>query len=94
MAISNYDRVGKALELLRDGLKPFVARELEARYGKAWITTVTQSWQNDLTWKKGAGEPNLDAAVLLHMLWDQWNAVFKEILGPAERSLVSELSHT
>ena len=34
MAISNYERVGKALELLRDGLTPFVSRELEAKLGK------------------------------------------------------------
>jgi len=26
------------LKLLRDGLRPFVAWELEARYGKYWIT--------------------------------------------------------
>ena len=30
MALSNYERVGKALEFLREGLKPFVVRELEA----------------------------------------------------------------
>ena len=90
MAITNYDRVGKALELLREGLKPFVARELEAKYGKYWITAVTSNWSRDLEW--GAGdEPNLDAAVLLRMMWDQWNTVFRDTLGYAERSLVSEL---
>ena len=41
MAITNYERVGKALEPLRDGLRPFVAWELEAWHGKYWITTVT-----------------------------------------------------
>jgi predicted AAA+ superfamily ATPase len=91
MAITNYERVGKALELLRDGLRPFVARELQARHGTYWITAVTASWPNDLTWKEGEDEPQMDAAVLLRMLWDQWNAVFKDILGHAERSLVSEL---
>ena len=30
MAITNHERVGKALELLRDGLAPFVERELQA----------------------------------------------------------------
>lgn len=28
MAITNHDRVGKAMELLRQGLAPFVEREL------------------------------------------------------------------
>ena len=29
--------------------------------------------------------------ILLGVLWDQWNAVFKNTLGHAERSIVSEL---
>jgi predicted AAA+ superfamily ATPase len=89
MATTNYERVGKALELLRDGLRPFVARELEAKHGKYWVTTATSSWPSDLNWD--GDEPRLDAAVLLRMMWDQWNAAFKDTLGFAERSLVSEL---
>ena len=91
MAISNYERVGKALELLRDGLTPFVSRELEAKLGKYWITTASSSWANELVWKDGEELPQLDAAALLRMMWDQWNGVFKDTLGHAERSLVSEL---
>ena len=91
MAITNHERVGKALELLRDGLFPFVTRELEARHGKYWITTVTASWPNDLIWREGEDAPQMDAAVLLRMMWDQWNTVFRDILGFSERSLVSEL---
>ena len=30
MAITNHERVGKALELLREGLLPFVERELSS----------------------------------------------------------------
>jgi hypothetical protein len=91
MAITNHDRVGKALELLKEGLRPFVARELEAKHGKYWITAVTAGWPRDLDWSAGSDEPNLDAAVLLRMMWDQWNTVFRDTLGFSERSLVSEL---
>jgi predicted AAA+ superfamily ATPase len=91
MATTNYERVGKALELLRDGLRPFVSRELEAKHGKYWITTVTAAWPNELNWQEGDELPQLDAAVLLRMMWDQWNAVFAHTLGFSERSLVSEL---
>ena len=90
MALSNYERVSKALDLLREGLKPFVTRELEAKHGKYWITTVTSGWPRDLEWGDG-DEPNLDAAVLLRMMWDQWNQVFSRTLGYTDRSLVSEL---
>ena len=91
MAMTNHERTGKALELLREGLKPFVVRELQAKYGKYWITSVTSGWPHDLDWREGTDEPNLDAAVLLRMLWEQWNDVFRRTLGFAERSLVSEL---
>src|SRR5674476_1232352 len=91
MAITNYERVGKALELLRDGLVPFVERECNSKYGKYWITKVTEGWQHDLSWPEGADLPNLDAALLLRVIWEQWNQVFRDTLGFAERSLVSEL---
>ena len=94
MAITNYERVGKTLDLLREGLKPFVVRELEAKHGKYWVTAVTNGWPNDLDWGEGGDEPNLDAAVLLRMMWEQWNAVFSRTLGFTERSIVSELRET
>jgi predicted AAA+ superfamily ATPase len=90
MAITNYDRVGKALELLRDGLRPFVERELRAQYGKYWITAATSSWRDDIAFRDG-DTPNLDASPLLRLMWEQWNDVFRKTLGHAERSLVSEL---
>ena len=40
MALSNHDRVGKALDLLSTGLKPFVERELPQRLGPMWETRV------------------------------------------------------
>jgi predicted AAA+ superfamily ATPase len=91
MAITNYERVGKTLEILRDGLLPFVERELNSKYGRYWITKVTDGWQNELNWPEGAERPNMDAAFLLRVMWDQWNLVFRDTLGFSERSLVSEL---
>jgi hypothetical protein len=38
MAITNYERVGKAMELLRDGLAPCVERELRPVYGNGWLS--------------------------------------------------------
>ena len=91
MAITNYDRVGRAMDLLKEGLRPFVERELSAQYGNYWITQVTANWRNELSWPEGQAEPHLDIALLLRMMWDQWNEVFRKTLGHAERSLVSEL---
>lgn len=32
MAVSNHERVGKALDLLKEGLRPFVEREFKNAY--------------------------------------------------------------
>ena len=42
MAISNHERVGKALELLREGLRPFVERELKTYHGARWASEVKE----------------------------------------------------
>lgn len=89
MAMSNRDRVGKALETLQQGLKPFIERELMAVHGKYWVTTVTQQWSHDLQWQED--EPFFDIQALLKIMWEQWNDVFRRVLGHSERSLISEL---
>lgn len=94
MAITNHDRVGRALDLLKEGLRPFVERELKAYYGTYWITKATEHWRNDLVWPEDADEPHFDAAVILRLMWEEWNTVFRKTLGHAERSLVSELRET
>ena len=90
MAMTNQERVGKALELLRAGLAPFVERELKNRHGKYWISTVTSGWRHELTWHDD-DTAHLDIAALLKLMWEQWNDVFRATLGFTERSLVSEL---
>jgi len=91
MAITNHERVGKALELLKTGLGPFVGREIRAAIAA-----------NSLTMDKVRGfveDPMLankpieewDASALLKLMWDTWNEVFKKTLGFSERSLVSEI---
>lgn len=38
MALSNREIVGKGLDLLRSGLRPFVEREYRRVYGEEWVT--------------------------------------------------------
>ncbi len=88
MAVSNRERVGKGLDLLAAGLRPFVERELKSHLG--------EKWQSALPENSGRGPKakpaNLDdPQVLLTVMWDQWNNVFRDVLGANERSLVSEL---
>lgn len=90
MAITNNERVGKALELLRDGLAPFIERELRNRYSGAALERAQQHVQAD---RLNVDRPlaEWDAAPLLALMWDAWNDVFRDVLGPAERSFVGEL---
>ncbi len=90
MALTNQDRVTRTMSLLKDGLSPFVERELEAKHGKYWISSVTTHWHHDLNWQDD-DTPHLDISPLLRIMWEQWNDVFRNTLGHAERSLVSEL---
>ncbi len=90
MAITNHERVGKALELLRAGLAPFIERELKNAYpDDAQAQAETFMGSDRLL----AGKPvtEWDAAALLRLMWEAWHSVFRNTLGPAERSLVSEL---
>lgn len=87
MALSNYDRVGKGLELLRDGLVPFAERELESKYGDDWRSKLAAKprypdIREDAPW---------DIHALLVVIWNEWQAVFGKTLGHFERALVSEL---
>ena len=90
MAISNRERVGKGLDLLAAGLRPFVERELKSHLGDNWEAALPEA-----TGRGPRAKPkpvNLDdPQTLFGILWDQWNAVFKNTLGHSERSIVSEL---
>lgn len=79
--------------LLNAGLRPFVERELQAVLGDQWQDDIANTLREDRGGVKGAkkGEVNWDTQNLLLVMWDQWNVVFRNTLGHAERSLVSEL---
>jgi len=91
MAITNQERVGKALDLLRQGLGPFVEREVQdkVKSGTVHMDTIRR-YADD---PKLSGKPitEWDAAGQLKLMWETWNEVFRQILGHAERSLVSEI---
>src|SRR5207237_6092944 len=93
MAQSNHERVGKALEILNTGLKPFVEREMLAKYGTRWQYEAVRSLREQHFSDDGQNV-HLDTQGLLLIMWDQWYEVFKNVLGHAERSLVSELRDT
>jgi predicted AAA+ superfamily ATPase len=82
--------VGKALDLLKTGLGPFVEREFESAFRERAATEALRFLGDDrLNAKRKVRE--WDVAPLLKLMWESWNDVFRKTLGPAERSLLSEL---
>lgn len=91
MALTNQERVGKAMELLRTGLAPFVEREIHSsvKSGSVRMDAIRRFAEDPKLSEKPIAQ--WDAAGLLKLMWETWNDVFGRTLGRAERSLVSEL---
>src|SRR5213594_4303215 len=91
MAMTNHERVGKALDLLKSGLGPFIDRELASVYKDRALAEARRLLPADDRLNSTRPINQWDAAVLLKVMWDAWNDVFARTLGRAERSLVQEL---
>lgn len=90
MAITNQERVGKAMDLLRQGLAAYAEREFKALHkGPAAAAALSYLGDDRLLAKKAL--PEWDVAALLRLMWEAWNDVFGRTLGRAERTLVQEL---
>ena len=91
MAITNHERVGKAMELLRTGLAPFVEREI--------LRPGPNLNQREKRFRGIAKEARLtdkplsewDVAGLLRLMSESWYEAFASTLGYGEQALVTEL---
>lgn len=90
MAITNQERIGKALELLKAGLAPFVEREVKSALKNGQSVQAAQAMAED-PHVRDKPITQWDSALLLKLMWDAWNDVFRKTLGPAERGLVGEV---
>ena len=86
MTMSNSQRVGDALQLLSKGLAPFVERELKNAHGAGWVPAVI-----DLLGLEAREFPLDDVQIQLKVMVKLWPSVFRKVLGPVERALVTEL---
>ena len=90
MAITNRERIGKTIDLLKAGLGPFVEREFKNLYGDQALAEAQKLMMAE---RLDTSRPFAawDAAVLLRLMWEAWNSVFRRILGQAERTGQREL---
>ncbi len=80
MALSNRDRIGKALDELRDGLLPFISRQLTEKIGSNWEAKLPSD-ANNLQ----------DISILLGLFMEHWSNIFKRFLSQSDRAYISEL---
>lgn len=87
MVMANADRIGRALDLCRDGLRPKCEATWEAFYGDDWLATVNGMLHNPQR------DPSTnDIAFILNCVKATWNQVFGQGFGPSVRSLVFEVA--
>ena len=68
MALSNSERIGKGLDLLKDGLIPFVERELKAEFKSQWQESASRCVKKGRDWKVADGEVQWDVYLLLTVM--------------------------
>ena len=88
MTASNRERVQTALEVLGEGLAPFVDEQMrqQAPERADWVQAVAAS-----TLGPGRKVSLTDPQFQLKVLWDFWNPVFAKVLQRSDRNLVSIL---
>jgi ribonuclease III len=91
MTTYNHEQVGKALQLLRQGLYPYVERQMQAAYQEAWMTKAKDCLKDVLRKRPIQEALREDVAVVLSVVFRQWDEVFKTPLSRANYGLVSEL---
>ena len=75
MALSNSDRIGKALDQLRDALLPYISGQLYDSVGTDWQDRLPPQ-ANNLQ----------DVSVLLGLFMEHWQTVFKRLLSQSDRA--------
>ena len=87
MVMANSERVGRALDLLRDGLAPKCAATWAGFYGPRWLEAVNNQLHTP------ESNPRVsDVAFLFKGMKATWGEVFGHGFTPAVRSLVFELA--
>ncbi len=81
--------VFEGMELLPQGLIPFVEQRLEAQVRGHWRVEVVQRVRGLRA--DGDGQVNWDQQGLLQVMMNFWREAFAMVLGHSERSYVSEL---
>ncbi|AFZ07169.1 Ribonuclease 3 [Oscillatoria nigro-viridis PCC 7112] len=93
MAISNRGRIDRALNLLCQGLYPYLKQEMQGVYSNSWEKEAKSCLPKHKPLKQKSADSILseDVAMLLLVMSKQWDKVFNEKLNSTGNGLVTEL---
>jgi ribonuclease-3 len=92
MGVSNHERIGKALDSLRQGLYLYVEQKMQAVYSSDWIAKASTYLREHQKSKRQADDIlREDVSALLIVMNREWDKVFKDKLSQPDRALVNEL---
>ena len=80
MALTNRDRIGKALDETRDALLPYISDLLSKNLGTSWENELP-NYENNLQ----------DIHILFGLFIKHWRNIFKKTLSDSARAYISEL---
>lgn len=86
-SLSNKERVGRALDLVVEGLQPWMVDLLTRKYGETWQSKVRQAAGQ----KRDAADNPDDPSYLFWVFDRQWTSLFKEHASFADKRAVSSL---
>ncbi len=92
MGVSNRERIGKALDSLRQGLYCYVEQQMQSTYDSTWRTKAASHLREHQKSKQQVDEIiREDVSALLMIVNREWDKVFKSSLSQPDRALVNEL---
>lgn len=86
MALSNREYVGRALEQMNEGLRPFFERELRSRYGDRW----EEAARAKLPEKHGSWASTWDVTAMLGVMTSPYEPVFRQRFARADQDVLRE----
>ncbi|MFE7128354.1 Swt1 family HEPN domain-containing protein [Streptomyces sp. NPDC057617] len=87
MAVNNRDRVTRMIDILAEGLLPFLEREMAKRQGDSWFEDAESEARG-----QGRQIGKNDPQFLLNLLQRYWSNYFRHLLPGSARGFASELN--
>ena len=90
---SNRRQVGEGLDLLVEGMKPFVIQEMKRRHDRDWVHEIAEIINKNPSAPKHKITDDIpwDTSLIASIIEAEWRYLFRNKLGSADRSMLHEV---